>query len=107
MRAKLLLDQSLEDKCLRPKEKGSDTLCTTASPQPSRKHCRYGRFLNLFYGIQDFNKLQAMQPYFKPIDSRPVTHELLRTRCNWGKPERAPHLSVVDVYVGASCVRGV
>ena len=26
---------------------------------------------------------------------------------NWGEPERAPHLSVVDVYVGASRVRGV
>ena len=26
---------------------------------------------------------------------------------HWGEPERVPHLSVVDVYVGASCVRGV
>ena len=25
----------------------------------------------------------------------------------WGEPERAPHLSVVDVYVGASRVSGV
>ena len=27
---------------------------------------------------------------------------------NWGKPERAPHWSVVEVYVGAlRCVRSV
>ena len=65
---------------------GNDTLRTAASPQPSRMRCRYGRFLNLSYhGIQVFNKLKAMQPYFKPIDSCPVTHELLRTTCNYLK----------------------
>ena len=63
MRAKLSWDQYyciLEGQMFKTERKGKDTLRTMRgtmalvygpSPQPSHMRCRYGRFLNLSYGI--------------------------------------------------------
>ena len=43
----------------------------------------------------------------QPNKSKVALYKALIYMYNWGEPERVPHLSVVDVYVGASRVRGV
>ena len=85
-RAKIFVDSNTvlfsEDKRLTPKEKMEFAVSTDTTVLDSSTG-RYGRFLNLSYGID--SKALTMQSHFNLIDSRRVIHELIRIICNYLK----------------------